>query len=116
MIGDGAALYGIQGLWTAAKYRIPVTLVVPNNAGYQILKVGAKGLALPQAMAGRYLGLDLDTPAIDYVGLANAFGVEAARVTEPDELMDRLQASWQRDTPLLLEVPIERTTPTKLNY
>ena len=30
-------MYGIQGLWSAARYRLPVTFVVCNNAQYQIL-------------------------------------------------------------------------------
>ena len=109
-------MYGIQGLWTAAKYRIPVTFVVPNNSAYQILKVGARGLALPRAVEGKYLGLDLAEPAIDYVGLARALGVEAQRVNEPDELQERVNESWSRRDPILFEVPIERTTPAKLNY
>jgi len=116
LIGDGAAMYGIQGLWTAARYRIPVTFVVPNNSAYQILKIGAKGLSLPRAVEGKYLGLDLGEPAIDYVGLARALGVEAHRVSEPDELQIRVKESWTRQDPVLFEVPIEKTTPAKLNY
>jgi benzoylformate decarboxylase len=116
LIGDGAAMYGIQGLWTAAKYRIPVTFVVPNNSAYQILKIGAKGLSLPRAVEGKFLGLDLAEPAIDYVGLARALGVEAYRISEPEELQARVRESWSRQEPILYEVPIERTTPAKLNY
>ena len=48
LIGDGSALYGIQGLWSAAHHRIPGTFVLCNNAQYQILKVGAAGLKLPE--------------------------------------------------------------------
>ena len=70
ILGEGAALYGIQGLWTAARYRIPATFVICNNAQYQILKAGARGLNLPQAMAGNFLGQDLDQPEVDFVGLA----------------------------------------------
>ena len=39
LLGEGAALYGIQGLWSAAHYHIPVTFVICNNAQYQILKI-----------------------------------------------------------------------------
>src|SRR6185437_12777386 len=62
MLGEGAAMYGIQGLWSAAKYRLPVTFLVPNNAQYQILKVGARQLALPAAQSDRYEALDLVGP------------------------------------------------------
>jgi benzoylformate decarboxylase len=44
LLGEGASLYGIQGLWTAARYKIPVVFVICNNAQYQILKIGARGL------------------------------------------------------------------------
>ena len=37
LLGEGAAAYGMQGLWTAARYNIPVVFVICNNAQYQIL-------------------------------------------------------------------------------
>ena len=39
LLGDGSAMYGIQGLWTAARHNIPVTFVVCNNARYKILRL-----------------------------------------------------------------------------
>lgn len=116
LLGEGAATYGVQGLWSAARYRIPVTFVICNNAQYQILKIGANGLQLPRAMAGQYEGLDLVAPEIDYVGLARSLGVEAYRIREPDELADRVQESFTRDRPILFDVPIVRETPGRLNY
>ena len=116
MLGEGAAMYGIQGLWSAARYRLPVTFVVCNNAQYQILKVGAGQLGLPAARSGRFCGLDLTGPEVDIVGIARSLGVEACRVTEPDELADRVAESLAGDVPRLFDVPIERTTPARLNY
>jgi benzoylformate decarboxylase len=116
IVGDGAALYGIQSLWTAAHYRIPVTFVIANNAQYQILKVGARQMKLPQAIAGRHLGLDLTGPEIDYVALSQALGVPAMRVTEPDALSDAVAQSLHGDGPRLVEVAIERTSPGRLQY
>jgi benzoylformate decarboxylase len=116
ILGEGAALYGIQGLWSAAHHRIPVTFVIPNNAQYQILKVGAAGLQLPQALAGKFTGMDLIEPEIDMVELARSLGVEAVRITEPDELSDALQESLAGDKPRLIDVPISRAVPERLNY
>src|SRR5262245_8654975 len=39
LLGDGAAMYGVQGLWSAAHHNIPVTFVIANNAQYKILKI-----------------------------------------------------------------------------
>jgi benzoylformate decarboxylase len=116
LLGEGAAMYGIQGLWSAARYRIPVTFVICNNAQYQILKIGARGLGLPRAKEGRYEGLDLVAPEIDFVSLARSLGVEAHRVTEPEELAHRVRDSLQGVRPMLLDVPIARGTPERLNY
>jgi len=116
VLGEGSAMYGIQGLWSAAHHGTAVTFVIPNNAQYQILKVCADQLALPHAAANRLVGLDVVRPEIDLVGLARAFGVEACRVEDPDELSDRVRESFTRDRPLLIDVPIAREKPGRLEY
>ncbi len=116
LLGEGAAMYGIQGLWSAARYKIPVTFVICNNAQYQILKIGAQGLHLPQAVGGRFVGLDIAGPEIDFVGLAASLGVEAHRVTELDELRERLKKSLGGGHPVLFDVPVSRETPSRLEY
>jgi benzoylformate decarboxylase len=115
ILGEGASLYGIQGLWTAAAYRIPVTFVICNNAQYQILKIGAQGMGLPRASEGRFEGMDIAKPEVDMVSLARSFGVEAHRVNDPDELATRVQESFSRDLPILFDVPVVRGTPARLN-
>jgi benzoylformate decarboxylase len=116
ILGEGAALYGIQGLWTAAHYRIPVTFVIANNAQYQILKIGAAGMKLPHALAHQFTGMDLVEPEIDMVALAKSLGVDAIRVTEPDALSEAVKQSFAGDRPKLIDVPISRDVPGRLNY
>jgi benzoylformate decarboxylase len=108
LLGDGAALYGIQGLWTAAHHHIPVVFVIANNAQYKILKVSGNVMKLPQMVENRYLGMDLVEPQVDFVGLARSLGVEAHCVTEPDDLGEKLGDSLNRTEPTLLDVSIER--------
>ena len=107
LIGDGSAMYGIQGLWTAAHYRLPVTFVICNNRQYKILKDCAEVLRLPAALAGRFEGLDVDRPAIDYVGLAQSLGVSACRASEPDQLSQLVSQSLSGDVPQLIEVVVQ---------
>jgi benzoylformate decarboxylase len=116
LLGEGATMYGVAGLWSAAHYRVPVTFVICNNAQYQILKIGAQGLRLPQALRGQFTGLDLSQPEVDLVGLARALGIRAERISEPDLLADVVHQSWRDEQPLLIDVPIQRGTPTRLNY
>lgn len=108
LLGDGAALYGIQGLWTAARYRVPVTFVIANNAQYKILKASAGVMGLAHVPRPDYRGMDLDDPPVDFVGLARSLGVEAHRVAEPDALAELVAGSLERTSPLLIEAQIAR--------
>lgn len=109
ILGEGAAMYGIQGLWSAAHHGLAVTFVICNNAQYQILKSGAAGMGLPAAGAGKFVGMDLEGPEIDMVALAQSLGVAAERVSEPDELAEKVKQSLAGNSPRLFDVPIERT-------
>jgi benzoylformate decarboxylase len=116
LLGEGAAAYGVQGLWSAAKYNIPVVFVICNNAQYQILKLCGKSLSLDQAGREKFEGCDLVGPEIDYLSLAHGFGVEAHRLTEPDELQNRVSVALRGDKPVLFDVPIARNLQPRLQY
>jgi benzoylformate decarboxylase len=108
LVGNGSAMYGIQGLWTAARYRIPVTFVLCNNAEYRILKDCAGVLKLPAAQAGWYEGLDLVGPEIDFVALARSLGVASERIDEPGALGPAVRDALDGDEPRLIEVRVAR--------
>ncbi|HEY2893969.1 MAG TPA: thiamine pyrophosphate-dependent enzyme, partial [Pirellulales bacterium] len=116
LLGEGAAAYGVQGLWSAARYKVPVVFVICNNAQYQILKVCGRSLNLPQAEQACFEGVDLVGPELDYLALARGFGVEAHRISEPDELADRVSNAFRGDKPVLFDVPIARELPQRLSY
>jgi len=106
ILGEGAAMYGIQGLWSAARYNVPVAFLIANNGEYRILKKGAKGIDLPHAQQGRYVGFDLEEPKIDFVSLAESLGVQAHRATEPEQVSHLLERAWAGDRPVLIDAPI----------
>ena len=59
-----------------ARYRLPVIWVIFNNTSYRILKqrlVMLRGLA---EQADKFVGMELNDPAIDFVGLARSLGIE----------------------------------------
>lgn len=107
LLGDGAAMYGIQGLWTAARYRLPVCFVVANNSQYKILKNCGQVMHLPQMVQGNHVGMDLTNPSIDFVDLANSLGVRAERISDPDALSDAVRGSLAGDQPVLFDVAID---------
>ncbi len=107
-VGDGSVMYAPQALWTAARYRLPITYVVPNNTSYAILKSGMLSLDLPSAKRGIFPGMDLVDPEIDYAGLAKALGVRAERVEKPGELREVLAECLSDAGPSLVDVAIDR--------
>jgi len=103
-IGDGSLMYTVQALWTAARYRIPVTVLVMDNRAYQVLKDGMaqyKGGPVPPE---RLVGMDLESPVVDIPAVAQGFGVPGRRISRPDELRDAL--ADRSDGPQLLDVVI----------
>jgi benzoylformate decarboxylase len=104
VLGDGAAMFGIQGLWSAAHHRIPVTFVIANNRQYKILKNCGQHMPLPEMAAGHYVGMDLAEPLVDFISLARSLGVEAERVSDPDAVIESLRKSLKGDKPMVVEV------------
>ena len=74
---------------------------------YRILKVSAEMMGMPALAQGKIPAMDLVDPEVDFVGLAHAFGVEAHRISAPDELTDRVRDALHGSEPVLLDVPIE---------
>lgn len=104
-IGDGSLMYTIQALWTAARYRIPVTVLVIDNRAYQVLKDGMatyKGGPVPP---DRLIGMDLDDPPVDIPAVARGFGVAAQLITEPSGL--RAALAERSPDPRVLDVVVQ---------
>jgi benzoylformate decarboxylase len=107
-VGDGTALYTIQGLWTAARYGLAVTFVVFNNASYMILKGGLVAFKGASAERGVFTGMDITDPEIDFVKLAESMGLAAKRVSKAAELRPALDWALNESGPALLDVAIVR--------
>jgi benzoylformate decarboxylase len=102
VIGDGSAMYSIQALWTAANLRLPVTFLICNNGGYQILKNRLKLFHGND----RPIGMDFKDPPIDACALAKGFGVVAERVDTAEGFEASLAKSLKSSGPTLIEVMV----------
>jgi benzoylformate decarboxylase len=108
VIGDGSSMWSIQSLWTAAHYDIPVTYLICSNASYCQVKL-MKTLLMGEKAKGRYLGMDLDEPRIDFCQLAQAMGVHGQKVERPEQLREVLDSVLGLGKPAVVEVLIEST-------
>jgi benzoylformate decarboxylase len=106
VVGDGAAMYSCQALWTAAHRHLPVVFAVVNNRQYLILKNNLRGMQGRSVIKGNFVAMDLDSPAVDYVGLARSLGVEATLVERADDVGEATRAAIASGRPHLLEIPV----------
>jgi benzoylformate decarboxylase len=106
VLGDGCATFGLQGLWSAARYAVPVTFLVFNNGEYRTLKDTLARAKSRSAQAGRYIGLDLREPALDWSGAGRMFGVPTVRAGDCAELAAIVAGAAERTGPLLVDVPV----------
>jgi benzoylformate decarboxylase len=113
-LGDGALGYSAIGFWTMARYRTAMLIVVSNNESYQIVRHNWANQMPDSKMVrdGKYPGLTLGSPMVDYVGLARAQGVDGEQVTKVKELETALRRGLERVTkenrPYLLDVSVAR--------
>ena len=102
MVGDGSAMYSIQGLWTAAHLRLPITYVVANNRSYRIIKERLVSFR----KTDKFTGMDLRDPEIDFVALAQSMGLAARRVSDPQQVSSALQEGLKSGKPNLVDIRV----------
>jgi benzoylformate decarboxylase len=101
-VGDGSAMYGLQALWTAAQFDLPITFALIDNGGYRILQERL----LARGRSRNFVGMELREPAIDFVSLARGFGLSAARVSAPGEVRPALDRAIASGKPTLLDFAV----------
>jgi acetolactate synthase-1/2/3 large subunit len=102
--GDGGAMYTLQALWTQARENLDIVNVVFANRSYAILnielgRVGA-GNGGPKALSM----LDIGSPSLDFVKLAEGMGVAASRAETAEQFCDQLADAMKGRGPRLIEV------------
>jgi acetolactate synthase-1/2/3 large subunit len=102
---DGSAQYTIQSLWTMARERLPIVILITSNRRYGILQTELRRAGSvefgPQARALT----ELDDPAFDWPSLAAGYGVPAVRASTTRALEAALGAALAHTSgPFLIEM------------
>jgi 3D-(3,5/4)-trihydroxycyclohexane-1,2-dione acylhydrolase (decyclizing) len=121
-LGDGTFLLAPTELVTAAQEGLAVTLVVPDNRGYQVIhrlqmlrsgrefgnefRYRAAPLQLAVGDACKAPRLEGDYLSLDLVQVAAGLGARACRATTAAELRDALSATRDHPGPVVIVVPV----------
>jgi acetolactate synthase-1/2/3 large subunit len=101
--GDGSGLYMPQALWTMAREQLDVVVIVFANREYKILSVEMARVGVEEPGPKANAMFDLNNPFVDWVALANGFGVPAARAATIEEFSAQIGAAMANKGPLLIE-------------
>jgi benzoylformate decarboxylase len=104
---DGAAMYSITALWTAAHHKIPATFVMLSNGAYRILKLNMVEYLGRAARGRKFVAMDLTDPELRFDRMAESMGVPGRRVETADELAPALKEALAHDGPSLIDVVME---------
>jgi len=100
LLGDGSAMYSIQGLWSAAELGQPVAFIIVNNGSYRALEEFGHHFDI-EALPGVRL------PHLDFCALAAAQGIKALHVERCEDLDAALREVFAAAVPMLLEVRVQ---------
>jgi len=109
IIGDGASMYSVQALWSAARYGADVAFIVVNNSGYSILKGFRDAIGAGDAVPG------LDVGGIDFAGVAKGLGVDGELVEKAEDLPAAVGRTLSARRPHLLDVVVDPAVPELLS-
>lgn len=102
--GDGAFMFNIQDLETAARLKLGnLIYIVGNNSAWGSMKSIQK-LTKEQ----RYI--DVEFGPFDFARCAEAFGCYGESITEPDELQPALKRAMDSNKPAVIDVKIKYET------
>jgi len=103
---DGSALYTISALWTMAREQLDITVVILNNGAYAILQLELKRVGASAGGPKAQSLLDLSDPSLDFVAIAEGFGVPAKRAITAEELATHFSAAIAEPGPHLIDVVV----------
>ena len=114
LTADGCLNFGVQALWSAARYQVPLPIVVFNNGLYQANRLNFFRYNGKMAQTGKYVGVNIGHPDLGYVELAKGYGIEGERVVDPQQIapaLQRAKAAMEQGRPYVVDVKIAEAGP-----
>ncbi|KIW80198.1 hypothetical protein Z517_06813 [Fonsecaea pedrosoi CBS 271.37] len=93
ILGDGDFLMGNSAIWTAARYRIPVLIIVSNNGSFYNDEVHQERVANARSrpVENKWIGMRLDDPLPDISKMSESFGLKTlgGQISKRSELKSK---------------------------
>lgn len=99
LLGDGSAMYAIQGLHAAAQHGLPVSFLILKNNRYEALHHFGRHFGMQQLVGTQF-------PELDFCKLAEGHGIVARRAEDAASLDEAPRWSLAADVPTLVEAVV----------
>lgn len=100
---DGSAMYTIQALWSMAREKADVTVILLNNKSYAILNIELARVGAGEPTEKTLSMLDLSNPDMDFTSIAKGLGVRATQARTADEFQQQFADAMGSPGPCLIE-------------
>ena len=97
MVGDGGFMMTGNEMIAAVERKLPILFILANNASYASIRIQQE-----RHYPGRVVGTNLFNP--DFEQVARAFGMQAQRVSRPEEVAEAVKRGLTGDGPHFIEV------------
>ena len=103
---DGSGMYTVQALWSMAREKTDIVIVVLKNDVYAILGLEMARVREKELNARMKSMLDLDNPTLDWVNISTGLGVPATRAGTAEEFHRQFEAALAAKGPHLIECQV----------
>ncbi|WP_458206586.1 thiamine pyrophosphate-binding protein [Haladaptatus sp. NG-SE-30] len=102
-IGDGSYLYYPHTLYSAARYDVDLTVVIPDNRNYRILKDNTIKLFGGTDDDHEFVGMDFEPP-VEIPKNAESHGASGYLVESPEDIESTVATALEEDGPSVVDV------------
>jgi len=110
--GDGSFNYNINEIETAARYGIPIVMIVFNNSTLFFDRTCA--WELEEAFPEEIYRNNYDFTDINFGKIAEAMGCYGVRVEKPAEIKGAIKAALESNRPAVIDIPTKVMTKTEV--
>ena len=104
--GDGCGMYTEQALWSMAREKVDVTVILLKNDAYGILEIELARVRVGDANAKMDTMMHLDHPTLNWIKIAEGHGVPATRAATAEEFHQQLATAMNTPGPHLIEAQV----------
>ena len=104
--GDGSGMYSVQALWSMAREKADITVVLVKNESYGILNIELARVREGDPNQKMLSMMHLDNPSLDWVKIAEGQGMPATRASTAEEFHQQFAAAMSTKGPHLIEAQI----------